>query len=212
MRTTLLLKLLFVLVLAAGWYRLSVNPEAAHAMACCSDLNCEGEYYNCVNSCGQLHPGDQTCMDSCYSAAVRCAHTNCEFCTGIDEPCWFTGDINCGVPTGSGGLCSFPSGCPSGFTCMEVSGSWECQSGSTDACGSAGCTFPYVCLQGSCVQAGCRVDPSPAWLDSNGDLIDCTSNMQCPQGYCVQDSGPDHGKCHSCPGSYVCDSGFCIDP
>ncbi len=66
---------LVFLVLLTVLFATIVKPMPAYAMACCKDLNCEGNYYDCVSSCVGV---DQACMDSCRTTALSCARTLCD--------------------------------------------------------------------------------------------------------------------------------------
>ena len=168
-----------------------VSPKLAYAMPCCSDLDCEGTYGRCVQSCA-ASSGGQSCMDSCRSAALACAQTRCSSC-GNRLPCWMSGD--CNIPSGSGGQCGTSWDCTSGFVCVGGS----CESGSTDSCDiETGCNYPYVCQDYHCVQGGCL---APTLLPTGA----CQTNRDCASGaYCV------NNKCQSCPqSSQECVNGFC---
>jgi len=148
MRMRLALKLLLLLVLGI-YFSLTfvLAPELAFAMPCCSALNCEGNYQWCVTRCAQNHPNDQACMDNCLTQARACARTHCSSCSG-SFPCWFGVDdpeVMCGYPQSG-------QSCASNFYCA----------------------YPYVCLDGSCVQGGCNV------------TSECPSGFECSGGFCVQ--------------------------
>jgi len=136
-------------------------------MACCSDLNCEGNYQWCITNCNISYPGSQSCLDGCHTQSVACANTRCDDC-GRSMPCWFnSGDpsVECGWP-GSG------QSCASNFFC----------------------SYPYVCLDGSCVQGGCGV------------TTQCGAGFHCSGGFCLP------GQCsadNECQAGQHCVSNSC---
>ena len=159
--------------------------QPMYFMACCSQLNCEGRYTTCVSNCASRYPGSQSCMDNCQSAADACAHTTCDIRCGANVPCWFAGDT-CSdkLPISSGAACTSSLDCLSGFTCMDGT----CQSGTTDACGSEGCAYPYVCVAGSCTLGGCVDDNQCA-----GTTALCSGGM-CYKCYKDEDCGVQTGR------------------
>lgn len=161
MNTKLLRKLLFLVMLGITWAVILHNPQSANAyMACCSSLNCDGKYANCVNSCATLHPGDASCMDTCLTHADACANTLCDDCSGESYACWFDWVDGCGQADTPYSICS----------------------------GDGGCAYPDVCHDGTCVRAGCTGAAGECYGTDLCDtahglcLQSCSTNFDCPSG------------------------------
>ena len=152
------------LALLVTMFATIIKPLRAHAMACCKDLNCEGRYTNCVSACA-----DQSCMDSCLSAADRCAQTLCDVDCGDKEPCWFAS--------------SRPEGCSTAYDTEP-----------NNCFASSDCTFPFVCLGGRCAEGGCGLgfECTYGYACDNGFCqFGCDSDFDCGTGHTCQS-----GICH----------------
>lgn len=130
MKPKLISRLLSLFALSAVWIWLVAQPMPANAALwpCCSELNCEGEYADCISWCDLYYPTSETCMSNCYVEANQCVLHNCSYCEGV-LPCWWDDTQE---------FCKVPA------------------PGQPDDCGANDvCPFPAVCVMGICVHAGC---------------------------------------------------------
>lgn len=129
MKATLICRFLFLIALSSATAWIVAEPSAC-AMPCCSDLNCEGDYYECVAECS----GNQTCMNNCLTAARSCARTLCSDCSH-SSPCWFYADEDCGLP-GWNESCMESAGCAFPYICYA------------GRCTQIGCFYDSDCQPG----------------------------------------------------------------
>lgn len=148
MRAKLISRLLSLFALSAVWIWLVALPMPANAVPwpCCSELNCEGEYADCVSWCALNYPTSEQCMDDCYVESQQCILHNCSYCEGV-LPCWWddTQEFCAQTAPELGSSCDYNNVC----------------------------SFPDLCRDGTCVEAGC-----PIWTT-------CASGTHCDGGFCL---------------------------
>lgn len=181
-----------------------------------------------INGVCTIYPsGSGGCVtDSDCSAGEHCDGGICVPDTTAGEPCDpCSSHEDCGstydfclsgFPDGGaycGAQCTTDTNCPTGFSCMEVSGStvFQCIPDSMD-CSSTPpeCTTDSDCPTGEICDGGeCVPDTT----------TDCATDADCPAGYvcdggtCVPDTTPDCYTDADCPPGTVCDGGTCVtDP
>ena len=198
MKLSVICRFLFLCLMTVLFATL-VKPMPAYAMACCSDLNCEGNYKTCIEDCA-ANNNTLDCMNGCLYSARACARTLCDDC-GPAMPCWFD-SVDCNIAYGPGGQCGLTSDCPSGYMCNNG----HCENGTPGTCSyDRGCAYPYVCLEtmesgAICVIGGCAA--TAAVINHSP----CETNSNCgPGAYCVA------GFCQSCPDypNQSCSNGLC---
>ncbi len=58
-----------------GFAMVAWNPtQPVYAMPSCAELNCEGNYFQCVNEC---QVGDVSCLLTCQQDEQACDHITC---------------------------------------------------------------------------------------------------------------------------------------